>query len=84
MWIPGKLLNQGKGYASLAMKFLPLFVLNLFPQIDEIILTVNKDNLPAKRLYEKSGFVYKGKTKLGRSGVEFVLHYLTRNAERLN
>jgi RimJ/RimL family protein N-acetyltransferase len=67
--------HQGKGYAGLAMNILPKFVLNHFPQVVEIVLTVNENNLPAKRLYEKSGFLYKGKNKMGRSGIEQSMHF---------
>jgi RimJ/RimL family protein N-acetyltransferase len=67
--------HQGIGYAGLAMNILPKFVLNHFPQVDEIVLTVNENNLPAKRLYEKSGFLYKGKNKNGRSGIELGMHF---------
>jgi RimJ/RimL family protein N-acetyltransferase len=67
--------HQGKGFAGLAMNSLPKFVLNHFPQVVEIVLTVNENNLPAKRLYEKSGFLYKGKSKVGSSGIELVMHY---------
>jgi RimJ/RimL family protein N-acetyltransferase len=68
--------HQGKGYAGIAMKSLPMFVLNQFPQVVEIVLTVNENNLPAKRLYEKSGFLYKGKNKIGKSGIELGMNYL--------
>jgi RimJ/RimL family protein N-acetyltransferase len=44
--------HQGKGFAGLAMNSLPNFFLNHFPQVAEIVLTVNENNLPAKRLYE--------------------------------
>jgi RimJ/RimL family protein N-acetyltransferase len=67
--------HQGKGFAGLAMNSLSKFVLNHFPQVDEIVLTVNENNLPAKRLYEKSGFIYNGKSKVGSSGIELVMHY---------
>jgi RimJ/RimL family protein N-acetyltransferase len=68
--------HQGKGYAKLAMNSLPKFVQNYFPKVGEIILTVNENNLAAKGLYEKSGFVYKGKNKQGRTGIELGMHYL--------
>ncbi|TFE19495.1 GNAT family N-acetyltransferase [Cohnella luojiensis] len=70
--------NQGKGYAKLAMNSLPKFIQLYFPQVDEIVLTVNENNLAAKRLYEKSGFLYKGKNKLGRSGIELGMHYFLK------
>lgn len=68
--------HQGKGYAKLAMNSLPKFVQHYFPQVGEIILTVNENNLAAKRLYEISGFIYKGKNKQGRSGIELGMNYL--------
>jgi RimJ/RimL family protein N-acetyltransferase len=68
-------MHQRKGYAGLAMNYLPEFVLIHFPQLVEIVLTVNENNLPARRLYEKSGFLYKGKNKIGRSGIELGMHY---------
>lgn len=67
--------HQGKGYAKLAMSSLPKFVRYYFPKVVEIVLTVNENNLAAKRLYEKSEFVYKGKNKKGRSGIELGMHY---------
>jgi RimJ/RimL family protein N-acetyltransferase len=71
--------HQGKGYAKSAMNSLPKFVQQYFPQIIEIILTVNENNLAAKGLYEKSGFVYVGKNKQGRSGIELGMHYLLKS-----
>jgi RimJ/RimL family protein N-acetyltransferase len=67
--------HQGKGYATLAMNNLSKFVQDHLPEVEEIILTVNENNLAAKRLYEKSGFIYKGKNKIGRSGIELGMHY---------
>jgi ribosomal protein S18 acetylase RimI-like enzyme len=61
---------------KIAMNSLPEFVLHHFPQVVEIVLTVNENNLPAKRLYEKSGFLYKGKNKIGKSGIELGMNYL--------
>lgn len=67
--------HQGKGIAGLAMNSLPKFVLNHFPHVNEIVLAVNENNLLAKRLYEKAGFLYKGNSKVGRSGIELIMHY---------
>jgi RimJ/RimL family protein N-acetyltransferase len=67
--------HQGNGYAKFAMNQLPTYVQRLFPEIDEIILTVNEDNLSARRLYEKSGFLYIGKNKIGRIGLELGMHF---------
>jgi len=67
---------QGKGFARSAMNSLPKFLHTHLPQVVEVILTVHENNLPAKRLYEKSGFLYNGKSKPGRTGIELVMNYL--------
>lgn len=67
--------HQGKGYATMAMNNLPEFVRVHLPQVEEIVLTVNENNSAAKRSHEKSGFIHKGKTKVGRSGIELGMHY---------
>ncbi|WP_282937327.1 GNAT family N-acetyltransferase [Paenibacillus sp. RC67] len=72
--------HQGKGLASKAMNQLPELVLNHFPQVNEVVLAVNESNSLAKRLYEKSGFHYKGINRAGRSGNEFIMHYSLHHA----
>ncbi|WP_028552420.1 GNAT family N-acetyltransferase [Paenibacillus sp. UNC451MF] len=67
--------HQGKGFARSAMRLLPEFVSIHFPQMNEVVLAVNESNVLAKRLYEKSGFQYKGINRAGRSGNEFIMHY---------
>ncbi|MBP2898883.1 GNAT family N-acetyltransferase [Escherichia coli] len=66
---------QGCGYAGAAMKILPGFVHNHFLEVEEILLTVHEKNVPAKKLYEKSGFVYNGEFKMGPNGIEQVMIY---------
>ncbi|MBA4493920.1 GNAT family N-acetyltransferase [Paenactinomyces guangxiensis] len=66
---------QGKGYALQAMSGLPKFVVNHFPEVDEIVLVVNEKNIAAQRLYEKSGFVDKGRRREGPIGRQKVYHY---------
>ncbi|MGM0805113.1 MAG: GNAT family N-acetyltransferase [Bacillota bacterium] len=67
--------QQGKGYAKEAMLQLPLFVSKHFPEVNELILAVNFKNDPAKKLYEKVGFVDRGQIKHGPVGPQYVLHY---------
>ncbi|MGE7269956.1 GNAT family N-acetyltransferase [Brevibacillus panacihumi] len=67
--------HQGKGYAKKAMLALPNFVAEHLPGKEEIILAVNERNLAAKQLYEKSGFVDKGITRMGPIGRQYMLHY---------
>ncbi|MFC0559775.1 GNAT family N-acetyltransferase [Halalkalibacter alkalisediminis] len=66
--------EQGQGVAKQVMNQLPLLVHQRFPEIDEIVLAVNKKNVPARKLYESVGFVWHGKTLDGRSGLQDVLH----------
>ncbi|MFD2611053.1 GNAT family N-acetyltransferase [Paenibacillus gansuensis] len=70
--------HQGKGYAKAALNQLQNFMQTHFPQISEVVLTVNENNVPAQRLYEESGFSYVGKNKQGRSGMELGMHILLK------
>jgi RimJ/RimL family protein N-acetyltransferase len=65
--------RQGQGFGGAAMRLLPQFIRENLPEIEELILTVHEKNIPAMKLYEKSGFTYNGKTKEGRKGTERVL-----------
>ncbi|MCY9376868.1 GNAT family N-acetyltransferase [Bacillus sp. T17B1] len=67
--------HQGKGYAKKAMFQLPSFVSSYFPWCDEIILAVNQLNTRAKHLYMKSGFLDKGRRRIGPIGEQLLLHY---------
>lgn len=67
--------HQGKGYAKKGLLALPAFVAEHLPDKEEIILVVNERNLPAKQLYEKTGFVDKGIRRMGPIGRQFMLHY---------
>ncbi|MFC7392938.1 GNAT family N-acetyltransferase [Scopulibacillus cellulosilyticus] len=68
-------IHQGKGYGKKAMHLVPEFVIEHFPDIDEIVLAVNEKNLAAKQLYEKSGFQDKGNKRMGPKGMQYILHY---------
>nr|WP_240190021.1 GNAT family protein [Bacillus sp. P14.5] len=68
-------MQQGKGYAKAAMKLLPSFVLEHFPETSEIVLAVNERNSAARTLYMKSGFKDNGKKLMGRKGLQSILTY---------
>ncbi|MBJ7897662.1 GNAT family N-acetyltransferase [Bacillus atrophaeus] len=67
--------HHGKGYAKQAMLQLPAFVSAYFPWSDEILLAVNHLNTRAKHLYLKTGFLDKGRRKIGPIGEQLILHY---------
>lgn len=67
--------HQGKGYALEAMKRLPAWVRKFHPEMNEIILAVNEANQAARQLYLKSGFLDLGVRRMGRHGMQYILHY---------
>lgn len=67
--------QQGKGYAKQAMLQLPAFVANYFPWCDEIVLAVNHRNHRAQNLYRSSGFIDKGRRRIGPIGEQHILHH---------
>lgn len=63
-WINGFLIDeqfQGKGYGKAALSELIRWIVNKFPICKEIQLTVYKDNLVARELYRRVGFLPTGK-----------------------
>lgn len=66
---------QGKGYAKETLKLLPAYVSGSFPDVNEIILAVNEENIPAQHLYNKAGFVDYGNRKQGSHGLQFIYQY---------
>ncbi|MEW4025045.1 MULTISPECIES: GNAT family N-acetyltransferase [Bacillus] len=66
--------QQGKGYAKQAMLQLPAFAASYFPWCDEIVLAVNHRNHRAKNLYQSSGFIDKGRRRIGPIGEQHILH----------
>jgi RimJ/RimL family protein N-acetyltransferase len=70
---------QGRGMGGAAMVALPVYARRLYPDAGSLVLSVNCNNLAARRIYEKAGFrlepdLYHG----GRSGPQHVLrHTLT-------
>ncbi|MEY9972219.1 RimJ/RimL family protein N-acetyltransferase [Lysinibacillus sp. RC46] len=67
--------EQGKGYAKAALQILPDFVLQHFPNINELVLGVNQPNTAAQSLYKKCGFVDEGRLAKGFRGEIKVMSY---------
>ncbi|KAB2332110.1 GNAT family N-acetyltransferase [Cytobacillus depressus] len=67
--------HQGRGYAKRALMLLPEFVRTEFPAINEIVLAVNVQNLAAKSLYQKRGFIDEGVRKMGKKGELIIMSY---------
>ncbi|NDI35312.1 GNAT family N-acetyltransferase [Chengkuizengella sediminis] len=67
--------QQGRGYASIAMKQLKVFANQEFPDCNEIVLAVNKKNIAAQKLYEKAGYIDTGRRKMGPIGEQLILSY---------
>lgn len=67
--------EQGKGYAKAALQLLPDFVLEHFPNINELVLGVNQPNIAAQSLYKKCGFVDEGRLATGFKGEIKVMSY---------
>ncbi|MFD6510447.1 MULTISPECIES: GNAT family N-acetyltransferase [unclassified Bacillus (in: firmicutes)] len=58
-WINGFIIDkkqQGKGYGKAALQEIINLIKNRFKECKEIRLTVHKDNISAKKLYERYGF----------------------------
>lgn len=69
---------QGKGIGKSAMLKLDDFVKEHFRACDEIVLAVNQKNISAYQLYLKAEYVFEGKTRIGRSGPQFLMHKTLR------
>ncbi|GAB6988260.1 GNAT family N-acetyltransferase [Paenibacillus pini] len=67
--------HQGKGYGGKAMQLLPNWARDIFPNFEEMVLAVNADNTSAKKLYEKTGFEFKGITRMGPNGLQYMMHH---------
>ncbi|MFT8709283.1 MAG: GNAT family N-acetyltransferase [Sporolactobacillus sp.] len=64
---------QGKGYGRQTVESLDAFVMHSFPDINEMILGVNHNNVPAQQLYLHHGFSDTGRRVIGRHGEQWVL-----------
>lgn len=65
---------QGKGIGKAAMLELSDFVRNHFKTCNEIVLAVNQKNDSAYHIYLKAGYIYDGKTRIGRSGPQYLMY----------
>ncbi|WP_312903122.1 GNAT family N-acetyltransferase [Chryseobacterium taichungense] len=65
--------RQGKGIGKAAMVQVDEFVRENFKDCDEIVLAVNQNNISAYRLYLAVGYQYEGKTRIGRSGPQYLM-----------
>lgn len=66
--------HQGKGIGKSAMTKVDGFVKEYFKNCKEIVLAVNKNNTSAYKLYIKTGYLYEGKIRMGRSGPEYLMY----------
>ncbi|KFF27323.1 GNAT family N-acetyltransferase [Chryseobacterium vrystaatense] len=65
---------QGKGIGKAAMQIVDDFVKKNFPDCNEIVLAVNQKNNSACHIYLKAGYVYEGKSRMGRSGLQYLMY----------
>lgn len=65
---------QGKGIGKTAMIQVDDFVRKNFKDCDEIVLGVNQKNDSAYHIYLKAGYIYEGKTRIGRSGPQYLMY----------
>ncbi|KPE50033.1 GNAT family N-acetyltransferase [Chryseobacterium indologenes] len=65
---------QGKGIGKEAMQKVDDFVRENFSPCNEIVLAVNQKNESAYHIYRKAGYSYDGKTRIGRSGPQYLMY----------
>ncbi|MGR3762920.1 GNAT family N-acetyltransferase [Rossellomorea sp. NS-SX7] len=66
--------QQGRGLAKKGLTLLPGFIRDNLPDINEVVLGVNKRNEAAISLYLKTGFVDEDEIYEGPKGPQHVLH----------
>ncbi|MCT2561291.1 GNAT family N-acetyltransferase [Chryseobacterium herbae] len=65
---------QGRGIGKGAMQIVDEFVKENFQDCNEIVLAVNQKNIPAYHVYLKTGYLYDGKSRMGRSGPQYLMY----------
>lgn len=65
---------QGKGIGKTAMLKVDDFVKKNFENCNEVVLAVNQKNNSAYHIYLASGYLYDGKTRIGRSGPQYLMY----------
>ncbi|WP_394218770.1 GNAT family N-acetyltransferase [Halobacillus trueperi] len=66
-------MDHGKVFAERAMRMVKGFAEYEFPHVNEIVHTVNHNNIPAPKLYSKCGFLDTGLRREGRIGEQIVM-----------
>ncbi|MDG5471337.1 GNAT family N-acetyltransferase [Jeotgalibacillus sp. ET6] len=66
--------HQGKGLAKTGLKLLPSFMKEAAPEVNEVVLGVNKRNQAAINLYLQTGFIDGGEIFEGPKGPQHILH----------
>ena len=61
---------QGQGLGKACMRALPEAIRRTWPEVDQVMLSVDADNLPALNLYRGEGWVDTGEAYQGRIGFE--------------
>ncbi|KIC62035.1 GNAT family N-acetyltransferase [Chryseobacterium taiwanense] len=64
---------QGKGIGKSVMVVVDEFIKYHFESCDEIVLAVNQNNTIAYEIYLKTGYLFDGKVREGRSGPQFLM-----------
>lgn len=67
---------QGKNIAQSALKQLPKYLKKHFPEVNEIVLSVNFKNEKAIHVYQKIGFVDTNRVLEGHAGKQHIMRYL--------
>lgn len=65
---------QGKGIGKKAMLKADGFVKENFKNCTEIVLAVNQKNTSAYHIYLEAGYINDGKTRIGRSGPQYLMY----------
>ncbi|CAM2934565.1 GNAT family N-acetyltransferase [Chryseobacterium flavum] len=65
---------QGKGIGIAAMQKVDDFIREHFKSCNEIVLAVNHKNESAYHIYLKSGYLHDGKTRIGKSGLQYLMY----------
>lgn len=65
---------QGNGIGKAAMTKVDDFIRENFENCNEIVLAVNQNNMSAYELYIKVGYLYEGRTRIGRSGPQYLMY----------
>lgn len=70
---------QGKGLATAALQLLPQWLAGHWPDIHQLVLSVDEENHAAIRAYNKAGFIDQGKREMGRIGW---VRYMSRQLDQ--